>query len=69
MLQNVLGFRIKTALNIALTYQNSLKKKLTLTVHGFIFGRVYYRKDICVCDLGGLFLGGIYIIYRNLTVF
>ena len=23
-------------------------KQLTLTVHGLIFGRAYYRKDICV---------------------
>ena len=35
-------------------------------VHGLIFGRAYYRKDICVCDLGDLF-GGAY--YRNITVF
>ena len=49
---------------------NSLKQ-LTLTVHGFIFGRAYYPKDICVCDLGGFFSGGSIFrgaCYRNFTV-
>ena len=38
--------------------QNRLKH-LTLTVHGLIFGRAYYRKDICILHLGGLFSGGL----------
>ena len=43
-------------------FQNGLGltiKQLAVTVHGFIFGRAYYRKDFCVCDLGGLFWGGL----------
>ena len=42
-------------------FQNGLgltTKQLAVTVHGLIFGRAYYRKDFCVCDLGGLFSGG-----------
>ena len=45
-------------------YENSLKqliiKQLTLTVHGLIFGRSYW-KDICIWHLGGLFSGGLII--------
>ena len=26
-----------------------------------MFGRAYYRKDICVWDLGGVFLGGLIV--------
>ena len=39
-------------------------KQPALTVHGLIFGRAYYRKDFCVCDLGGgvFFFGGGLII-------
>ena len=63
-------------------FQNGLSlaiKQLALTVHGFIFGKAYYRKDFCVWDLGGLFLGGLIIFFffgvgggayhRNFTVF
>ena len=36
------------------------QKQLALTVHGFtcIFGRAYYRKNICVWNLAGLFSVG-----------
>ena len=51
--QNGLDLTIKTAKN---TEDNSLKQ-LTLTVHGIIFGRAYYQKDIYICDLGHLFEG------------
>ena len=37
-------------------YENSLKQ-LALTVHR----RAYYRRDFCLRDLGGLFLGGLII--------
>ena len=34
---------------------------------------MYYRKDICVRDLGGLFSGGLFLrggdYYRNFTVY
>ena len=40
-------------------YENSLKQ-LSLIVHGLIFGRAYYQKDFCICDLGGLFRGGLF---------
>ena len=39
-------------------YKHNSLKQLSLTVHGRIFGSEYYRKDICVRDLGGLFSGG-----------
>ena len=39
--------------------QKQLDKTAHPTVHGLIFGRSYYRKDICICDLGGLFSGGL----------
>ena len=48
--QNGLELTIKQ-LKTALKYEDkSLKqrKQLTLTVHEHIFGRAYYRKDICV---------------------
>ena len=69
MLQNELDLTIKTE-NREITVTKSLKQ-LPLTVHGLIFGRAYYRKDICVLDLrgsfsGGLMFGGAY--YRNFTV-
>ena len=32
-------------------------KTVTITFHGLIFRRAYYWKDICIRDLGGLFLG------------
>ena len=37
-------------------------------VRGFIFGRAYYRKDICVLDWGGgggwgLFSGGRFVLW------
>ena len=45
LLEGILHFKMGWLDN-----KNSLKqlKQLTLTVHGLIFGRVCYRKDICV---------------------
>ena len=44
--------------------------QLTLTVHGFIFGRAYYPRAFCFCDSGGLYSGGLICggTYRNFTV-
>ena len=41
LLQSRFGLIIKTALN-------TMIKQLILIVHGLIFGRAYYQKDICV---------------------
>ena len=41
--------------------KNSLKQ-LTLTVHGLMYGRACYRRNIRVCDLGGLLTGGLIIL-------
>ena len=46
-------------------FENS-SKQLALTVHGLIFRRAYYRKDIYVSDLGGLFSGG--LIFGGLII-
>ena len=53
---------------------NSLEqlKHITLTVHGLIFGKADYWKDIYVQDLRGLFSGGLIFegaYYRNFMVF
>ena len=44
-----------------------------MTVHGLLFRRAYYRKDICVCDLGGLLNSGGLIFagvyYQDFTIF
>ena len=48
--QNGLGLTIKTVKTLR---QLPKLKQLTLTVHGLIFVRAYYRKDNCVCHLGG----------------
>ena len=45
--QNGFGLSIKTAKHTKITAYNS-SKKLTVTVHGLIFRRAYYRKDFCV---------------------
>ena len=42
-------------------YKHNSLKQLSPTVHGLIFGRDYYRKDICVRDLVGLLLEGLSI--------
>ena len=46
---------------------------LRLRFGGLIFGRTYYRKNFCICDLGGLFSGGLIIgilqyVILNLSV-
>ena len=46
-------------------FENS-SKQLAPTVHGLIFRRAYYRKDIYVSDLGGLFSGG--LIFGGLII-
>ena len=43
-------------------------KQLTITVHRLIFGKAYYRKDNCICDLGGLFLGGLICLEGGLVI-
>ena len=42
---------------------SSLKQLKTVIVHGLIFGRAYYRKDICVWDLGELIFGRAYYFF------
>ena len=44
--QYALGLTIKTTKNTKMTTLTSVKQ-LTLTDLGLIFGRAYYRKDIC----------------------
>ena len=44
--QNGFGLSIKTAKSTKIAKHSS--KQLTLTVHGLIFGRAHYWKDICV---------------------
>ena len=57
--EGILRFEmLKTLRYTKIPTKNSLKK-LTLTVHGLMLGRAYYRKDICACDLEGLFSGGL----------
>ena len=46
--QNGFGLSIKTANNTKIEPKTLGSKQLTVTVHGLIFGRVYYRKDISV---------------------
>ena len=51
-----------------LAFQNGLGVS---KVPGLIFGRAYYWKDNCVCDLGDLISGGLIFgrsFYRNCTV-
>ena len=43
----------------SLKYEENNLQQLTLTVHGLIFWRAYYRKDHCVCDLGAYFWEGL----------
>ena len=45
--QNGFGLSIKIAKSTKITAKNS-SKQLTVTVHGLIFGRAHYWKDICV---------------------
>ena len=65
--QNGFGLPIKTAKKKPkITAQNSSRQP-TKTVHGLIFGRAYYRKDICIPDLrrlvsAGVTLGGGHIV-------
>ena len=49
----------KKSLKFCLGGHGSCSRTVTVTVHGLIFGRVYYWKDICIWDLGGLFSGGL----------
>ena len=49
----------KIALNTKVTAYKSLQH-LTLTVHGLIFGRACYRKDIC-SKIWGLIFGRAYL--------
>ena len=46
-----------------LKHQENSLKQLTLTVHGLIFGRAYYRKNICVWFLGALFSEGLLYLF------
>ena len=61
LLEKILRFKIGCRLDNknSLKHRENSLKQLTLTVHGLIFEGAYYRKVICVQDLGGLFSGGL----------
>ena len=61
--QNGFGLSIKTTKNTNITALNS-SKQLTVTVHGLMFGRANYRKDIiCVGNMGAYFREGLFFSF------